>query len=142
MIEKDYLFYKDILTITQGRMARKLKNLYNFYYLKATNNEEFTYDDTIAEYITLDEMGKYFDLDAENEYYLKKIEKLNNILKTETSTEVKTVRMFLGRDEITVFKNVNFTEDTKKYLKNEYKKMKRLVKIMNKKAKEEEKMFA
>lgn len=142
MIEKDYLFYKDILTITQGRMARKLKNLYNFYYLKATNNEEFTYDDVKAEYITLDEMGKYYDLDAENEYYLKKIEKLNNIFKTETKTKTETVHLFLGQDEITTFEEINFSEETKKYLKNEYKSMKRLVKIMNKKAKEEEKMFA
>lgn len=141
MIEKDYLFYKDILTITEGRIFKKLKNLYNFYYLKATNNEEYIYDETNGDYIYLDEMYKHFDLNAENKYYLNKIEKLNNIFKTETKTETKRVNLFLGQDKITIFSEINFTDETKKYFKNEYKTMKKLLKIINKQQKQEEKSF-
>lgn len=128
MIEEQCHYYLKAMKNMEDKIFKKLINLYNFYYAKATDDYNLTYNEGTCEFVTLDEMSKNFELTEENKLYLNKIKTLNKILTNESKVEEKTIEGFLGKETKTFFTEVNFSKETKKYLKKEFIELKIFIK--------------
>lgn len=135
MIEEQCLLYLNAMKNMEDKIFKKLIKLYNFYYIMATDDYNLTFNDQTCEEVTLDEMSKNFELSEENILYINKIKTLNEILSKETKVETKIFDSFLGKEKLKIFTDVNFSKETQKYLKQEFKDLKTFIK-MNKKQKD------